>query len=415
MNCNNNHTVERLPFVYTEETMASPPCAEETTQIIRRVAHRIIASTCFGFIHPKKGLKTSDSENLTLEYQLQSEFLDWKYWNGVNHLAFDKLSEELQEPCFRAYSSRCYQFAFDHLPFFKQLFEAEVDRCAFHQYFRLDRLDDFGAIVGGLIRVHAHAPEKRFWEKIAQCAHYIEIQQDRLEDQIFCRNRFGYTSLWADDLFMSLAFLIPYYQMTGKENYLDDAIHQVKLFHHHLWNDQIELFHHSKIVQEKLLSAAFWGRGNGWVAMAQAMLLESIPDAHPEKKGLIQLLKKQLIGLSRYQGKNGLWHQLLNRPDSFEESSSTAMFTFAFAKAVNQGWIPDIYASIAVSAWNGLKKCVDEEGNLDKVSLGFNIKQDLPFYYNQPVEAGGDHGLGAFLLCANEIRKLKPFRDCVWC
>ena len=404
-----------MPFVYTEETMAIPPDSEGTKKIILAVADRIINNTSHTFLNKKTNSETDASIGLTSDFELKSGFLDWKYWNGVNHLAFDVLAKDLVDNRYRDYSQKHYQFVFDHLPFFKSLFDAEVDRCNFHQYFRMDRLDDCGAMGGGLVKAHQYNPDERYQQRINETAQYMTEKQDRLEDGTFCRNRFGYTSLWADDLFMGLAFLINHYATTKEERYLDDCILQVKNFHKHLWSDQWEIFHHSKIIQEGLLSAAFWGRANGWVAMAQAMLLDVVPENHAERNTLIALLKKQIVGLSRYQGKNGLWHQLLNKTESFEESSSTSMFTFAIAKAVNKGWIPDIYVSIATAAWNGLKECVDSDGNLDKVSLGFNIKQDLPFYYNQPIEKGGDHGLGAFLLCANEIRKLKPFRDCVWC
>ncbi|HYW96628.1 MAG TPA: glycoside hydrolase family 88 protein, partial [Bacteroidales bacterium] len=78
-------------------------------------------------------------------------------------------------------------------------------------------------------------------------------------------------------------------------------------------------------------------------------------------------------------------------------------------------WIDNMYTPVAVQGWNGLTKHISATGILDNVSTGFNIKQDLPFYYNRPVETGGAHGLGAVLLAGTEMLKLKEFRDCVWC
>ncbi|NJK84835.1 MAG: hypothetical protein HC906_01500, partial [Bacteroidales bacterium] len=46
---------------------------------------------------------------------------------------------------------------------------------------------------------------------------------------------------------------------------------------------------------------------------------------------------------------------------------------------------------------------------------GFNIKQDLVFYYNRPVEQNGEHGIGAAIMAGLEVGRLKEYRDCVWC
>ncbi len=135
------------------------------------------------------------------------------------------------------------------------------------------------------------------------------------------------------------------------------------------------------------------------------------------REKLITALKQHLTGLARYQAANGMWRQLVDKTDSWHESSSTAMFTYGFAKAINKEWISDIYTSVAIAGWQGLsKECIKANGYLDKVSTGFNFKQDLPYYYNIPIEPGGDHGIGAAIYAGIEILKLKEMhRDCVWC
>ena len=162
---------------------------------------------------------------------------------------------------------------------------------------------------------------------------------------------------------------------------------------------------------------AHWGRANGWMVMAQCQLLDYLPIKHPKRAPLILLLREHLLGLARFQTANGMWRQLIDKSDSFLESSCTAMFTYGFAKAVNMGWISDIYTSVAIRGWVGLvTDCILDDGQLDKVSTGFNFKQDLPFYYNIPLEPGGDHGIGAAIYAGMEIYKLNgSYRDCVWC
>jgi len=151
--------------------------------------------------------------------------------------------------------------------------------------------------------------------------------------------------------------------------------------------------------------------------MAQCQLLAFLPEDHPKRDDLIDILKEHLVGVARYQTASGMWRQLLDKSDSFVESSCTAMFVYGFAKAINEGWISDIYASVAIRGWEAImRECITGNGYFDKVSTGFNFKQDLAFYYNVPYEPGGDHGIGAAIFAGIEIFKMKPaFRDCVWC
>jgi unsaturated rhamnogalacturonyl hydrolase len=143
--------------------------------------------------------------------------------------------------------------------------------------------------------------------------------------------------------------------------------------------------------------------------------MEHLPPGHAYEGRLQELLLDQVTGISRYQSECGLWRQLPDRVDSFTETSCTAMFTYGIACAVNRGWIPDYYASIAVRAWEALTGHITEEGDFSGVSTGFNIRQDLVYYYRRPLEQLGEHGLGALLLAGSEIRRMKAFRDCLWC
>lgn len=70
---------------------------------------------------------------------------------------------------------------------------------------------------------------------------------------------------------------------------------------------------------------------------------------------VIDLLNKQICGLARYQSPEGLWHQIIDRNDSYLESSASAMFTYSIASAVNNKWLDSRYASLAITAWEGLK------------------------------------------------------------
>lgn len=406
-----------LPYVNTPETIGYPPDKDRVQKIIEKVADRIIQNTSYRFIHQKNGDFAEESRDLPIgeKYKLESGFNDWKYWNGVIHLAFHEMAESFNDHRYAEYVRHNYEFAFRHLDFFQKLFNARIPNANFHQFFRLDRLDDFGAMAAGLIPIYMKDKKDEYGIYLERVLHYISEKQDRLKDGTFCRNRFGYTSLWGDDLYMSVPFLVRAWKLTNDEKYLDDAIRQVVQFHKYLYRPENGLMYHCKILQVKQFGVAHWGRANGWMMMGQVELLKHLPDNHPKRQELIDLLLKQIVGVSRYQSSSGVWRQILDKTDSFLETSSTAMFIRCIAAAVNEGWIDDIFASIAVSGWNGLVNYIKEDGEFTHVSTGFNIKQDLAYYYNRPLEEGGDHGLGALLSAGMEIYKMKEYRDCVWC
>jgi rhamnogalacturonyl hydrolase YesR len=109
-----------------------------------------------------------------------------------------------------------------------------------------------------------------------------------------------------------------------------------------------------------------------------------------------------------------MWRQLIDKPDSFLETSGTAMFTYGVAKAVNEKWIPEIYASIAINGWKGITENIAPDGQIKNISEGFNIRQDLSYYYNRPCPLNDPHGLGAVLLAGVEIHKMKDYQDYMW-
>jgi rhamnogalacturonyl hydrolase YesR len=142
--------------------------------------------------------------------------------------------------------------------------------------------------------------------------------------------------------------------------------------------------------------------------IAQVHLLNNLPASHPQRNAIIENLKQQIIGIAKYQSPSGLWYQLLDKPDSYLESSCTAMFTYAIAKAVNEGWIDRRYAAIAVRGWNALKtKIITPEGYMKDVCVGTGISSDIVFYYTRPVGKNDTHGLGPLLDAGIEVAKYK--------
>ena len=151
---------------------------------------------------------------------------------------------------------------------------------------------------------------------------------------------------------------------------------------------------------------ALWGRANGWAILAQVDLLDYLPENHPQRDTLLTLFQKHILGVARYQGGNGLWHQLLDKPDSYEETSCSAMFTYAVARAVNKGYLDPRYKSIAIRGWEGVQSKVHADGQIEGVCTGTVVSEDLVHYYKRPAPLNDIHGIGFVILAGIEVQKL---------
>ena len=55
----------------------------------------------------------------------------------------------------------------------------------------------------------------------------------------------------------------------------------------------------------------------------------------------MDVYRKLIDGLVGYQDKTGMWHQVVDNPNFYLESSGTGIFTFAIATGVEQGWLSE--------------------------------------------------------------------------
>jgi rhamnogalacturonyl hydrolase YesR len=99
-----------------------------------------------------------------------------------------------------------------------------------------------------------------------------------------------------------------------------------------------------------------------------------------------------------------MWRQLIDRPESWEESSGTAMFTYAFVTGVMNGWLPGgTYGPAARKAWMALVDHLTPEGLLREVCVGTGKKNDLQHYLDRPRVTGDAHGQAPMLWSANAL------------
>ncbi len=379
--------------------------------VIRLIADHILEQPVTQYV----GITTKEVYNSTDEIpegedvRFASPLMEWHYSAGVTNMAMIRLGKYLDEDKYINYALNHVAYGFANYEYFKERFRD--DRRHWHwpfgQLWNFKELDDCGAMGASVIDVHELNPQVEYLEYINNTANHISYGQDRLEDGTLSRTFPRNLTVWADDLFMSVSFLSRMGAFSGISQYFDDAIHQVLKMDEHLWDPLSGLFYHCYYSDPGINGVAHWGRANGWITLAICDLLEKLPSDHPQRGALIAILEKQIIGFSRYQDADGMWKQLLDKPDSYQESSVTALFVYGVAKAVNEGWISPEYRSIATQGWTALKRNkITSEGKFIDVCVGTGIADDLVFYYKRPVGDNEKHGLGIVLIAGLEIMKL---------
>jgi rhamnogalacturonyl hydrolase YesR len=132
-----------------------------------------------------------------------------------------------------------------------------------------------------------------------------------------------------------------------------------------------------------------------------------LSDDHPGRAGILELYRAHVAGLAELQSKDGRWHQLLDRPDSYLETSATAIYAFCVARGVNRGWLDALaHGPMAVLAWHAVATQVNAEGQVENVCVGTGMAFDPAFYYARPVSPFAPHGYGPVLLAGAEMYAL---------
>lgn len=396
-------------FLFTKSYCQSDKVDE---QVVRSIADYILDHTTYEYqaVGSRDTYHSTDEIPENVEVRFSNPFMQWGYTMGVLNMAMINLGDYLHEEKYTNYPIRHVANGMDNYKFFQDRFKNDRPhhRWPYGQLWTMRELDDCGAMGASVIEVYNRVKRDDYKEYIDKTAIHIMEKQDRLPDGTLVRKFPHEMTLWADDLYMSVPFLARMGKLTGESKYFDDALKQVFNFTKYLWNADKELYYHCYYSDLDRNGVAHWGRCNGWVIMAQVHLMNFLPENHPQHEALRKNLERQILGIAKYQSEDGLWHQLLDKTDSYLESSCSAMFVYSIAKAVNEGWIDKRYASIALRGWEGLKEYkITHDGQLKNICVGTGIEDNLVFYYTRPARTNETHGLGAIIDAGVEIMRLK--------
>jgi rhamnogalacturonyl hydrolase YesR len=210
----------------------------------------------------------------------------------------------------------------------------------------------------------------------------------------------AYTRFWVDDMYMVGSLQAQSYKSTLDKVYLDRAALTLKVYCDSLQRDNGLFFHREDV-------PFYWGRGNGWAAAALTEVLMVLPEDHEHYHSLLGSYKKMMASLKDFQGEDGMWHQLLDYPDSYPETSCTGMFLFAMASGLNKELLPESeYKVTVIKAWNALASYVNDKGKTQNVCIGTNARNSEWHYLKRLRKTGDFHGQAAVLWASAAMAEL---------
>ena len=236
---------------------------------------------------------------------------------------------------------------------------------------------------------------------------YILNKEFRLKDGTLARNRPQPNTLWLDDLYMSLPAVVQMGVLTGDEKYFAEAVKQYQLFSTRMFNHEKGIYMHGWVQDMEPHPEFHWARANGWGLLTKVELLDALPLNYPGRAGILAMYKEHVKGLASYQDGTGFWHQLIDKNDTYLETSATAIYAYCIARGINSGWLDaKAYGPMALLAWNAVSTKVTNNGQVAGTCVGTGMAFDPAFYYNRPVNVFAAHGYGPVLLAGAEMYRM---------
>ncbi|MGD8780461.1 MAG: glycoside hydrolase family 88 protein [Ignavibacteria bacterium] len=336
-------------------------------------------------------------------YQRES-YLEWHYANGTVMSGMLAVADKVGGNEYKKFVNKFCDFTIENYDYFEWQYKTlNALRGTNHRIYRKSMLDDTGSPALPFVQLYMEKENESYKKIIDEMFNYVVNGQVRLDDGTLCRPEPVEMTVWADDLFMSVPFLIRMAKITGDEKYYDDAALQVVKFYDLLFDEEAGLNKHGWFDNKKERSIAFWGRANGWMIWATSEALLNLPHNHPSYSKILELFEAHIEGVAKYQAESGLWHQVLDHPESFEETSCTSMYLLGMIRGVQNGWLDGSFKDNIEKAWKGLKTKIKDDGTVIDICRGTGIGYDLEFYYNRKRFDNDPRGLGAVLTAVAEM------------
>jgi unsaturated rhamnogalacturonyl hydrolase len=324
---------------------------------------------------------------------------------GVTYSAMLQVGEATGDSRYTDYTKKRMEFLAASAPAFRKLYQQSPKYSnPLRQMINPRALDDAGAMCAAMIKLYRVQGSASLRPLIDNYINYVFTKEYRLADGTLGRNRPQKNTLWLDDLYMGVPAIAQMGKLTGDKKYYDDAVKQIVQFSKRMFNKNLNVYMHGWVESMTVHPEFHWARANGWALMAMTELLDVLPENHAGRKTVLEQFRAHAKGLAYYQTGKGFWHQLLDKNDSYLETSATAIYTYCIARGVNKGWLDaKAYAPMCLLGWNAVSTKVNATGQVEGTCVGTGMAFDPAFYYYRPVNVFAAHGYGPVLLAGSEI------------
>lgn len=295
------------------------------------------------------------------------------------------------------------------------------------------KLEDYNidAVNSGkfLFDLYEKTKDDRYLKAIDHLRDQLKTHPRTSEGGFWHKKRYPH-QMWLDGLYMGAPFYAQYAAHFNQPDLFEDVVKQFVLVHKYTYNPKTGLNYHGwdESKEQKWAdpntgcSPNYWGRAEGWYAMALVDVLDFLPQNHPGRARILEILNLVAAGIKNYQdSKTGLWYQVLDqgaREGNYLEATGSSMFTYALLKATRKGYIDKTYRELAVKAYSGILKNLitnNADGTISLTKccsvagLGGNPYRDgsFEYYIREPVRDNDPKGVGPFIMASIEYSKIK--------
>lgn len=382
---------------------------EDIKKVLDRILTYLEAQTPTELVNSKTGETIKDLKSPIQEAIVKpGDFRLTSYEWGVVYGAMLVAGENTGDKRYTAYTGARLKFLGEIAPYFRAYGKLYPQaKNPLRQVLEPHALDDAGAICNAMIKAQRAGIVADTRSLIDNYSNYILTKEYRLSDGTLARNRPLPNTLWLDDMYMGVPTIAQMGQLTGDNKYYDEAVKQIRQFSQRMFNKEKGLFMHGWVESMNVHPQFHWARANGWALLTMVEVLDVLPEDHPGRREILQLFQAHIQGLASRQSGEGFWHQLLDREDSYLETSATAIYCYCIAHAINKGWINrEAHAPMALLAWNAVSTKVNEKGQVDGTCVGTGMAFDPAFYYYRPINVYAAHGYGPVIMAGAAMYKL---------
>lgn len=333
---------------------------------------------------------------------------------GVTYSGMLRVAQVTGDKQYSGYVYRRFKMLGNAYPYFKKIYE-QTGTTTLRQPINPQALDDAGSVCAAMIKAVMADPSltETLRPLIDNYFNFVMNKEYRLGDGILARRRPHLNSVWLDDMYMGIPAIAYMGQLSRNQQgnlaakCFDEAALQIQLFKKRMWIPEKNLFRHGWVEAMAYHPSFFWGRANGWAVLTLCDVLDVLPQNHKARPEILELLQSHIVGLAALQSGDGFWHQLLDRNDSYLETSATAIFTYCIAHAINRGWVDAMaFGPVAQLGWEAVSTMINDQGQVEGTCVGTGMGFDPAYYYYRLVSVNAAHGYGPVLLAGAEMIEL---------